>query len=207
MERTSRALRALPWAIALALFVVLVLVLGKLSRVPDERISSAPVVTAVRKIARLATIEYEVMDVIRYEESRTVLFFVNVPKSAILRVRGRVTGGFDLDQGATVDVDEAARTIHVTLSRPRILSIDPTIEWFDERSGFFNPITPDDRTRWTAWAKGALGAAAKRSGIEARAEERARELLVDVGASFGWRVDVRIGTLPSPGGTFEPAVR
>src|ERR1017187_1272531 len=63
-----------------------------------EAVSSAPVVQAVRRIARLATIEMEIADVVRYEEVKTVLVF-DIPKNATLRLRGKVMGGFDLSRG------------------------------------------------------------------------------------------------------------
>ena len=60
-----------------------------------SRVSSAPVVAAIRKIAQLATVEIQVSDVVRYEEVETYFVF-DFPKSATLRLRGRVLGGFDL---------------------------------------------------------------------------------------------------------------
>ena len=71
---------------------------------------SAPVVTAVRKIARLATVQMEISDVLRVEEVKTIFVF-DVPKNATLRLRGRVLGGFDLDKGFDVDADEARQVV------------------------------------------------------------------------------------------------
>src|SRR5690349_12704257 len=56
---------------------------------------SAPVVEAVKKVARLATVEMQVADVVKYEEVRKIVVF-DVPKNATLRLRGTVLGGFDL---------------------------------------------------------------------------------------------------------------
>jgi hypothetical protein len=157
-------------------------------------ISSAPVVSAVREVAKLATVEVEVADVIRYEEVRTIVFF-DVPKNATLRLRGTVTGGFDLTKGFRVEVDETSRLLRVHLPPPEILTVDARIEWFDESSGWLNPITPEDRTRWTTWARGALGRAARDAGILERTDRRGRKLLVQVAAAFGWTV--RFETPPS----------
>src|SRR5512141_2797997 len=75
-------------------------------RARREAVSSAPVVQAVRRIARLATIDMEVADVVRYEEVKTVLVF-DIPKNATLRLRGKVMGGFDLERGFDVEADAA----------------------------------------------------------------------------------------------------
>ena len=79
-------------------------------RTRREGVSSAPVVQAVRRIARLATVEMEIADVVRYEEVKTVLVF-DIPKNATLRLRGKVTGGFDLGHGFDVEADAARNDI------------------------------------------------------------------------------------------------
>ena len=112
-------------------------------RTRREAVSSAPVVQAVRRIARLATIEMEIADVVRYEEVKTVLVF-DIPKNATLRLRGKVMGGFDLARGFDVEADAARRLVTVRLPAPQVLAIDDRLEWFNERSGWLNPITPGE---------------------------------------------------------------
>jgi len=159
---------------------------------------SAPVVTAVRRIARLATVQMEISDVLRVEEVRTIFVF-DVPKNATLRLRGRVLGGFDLDKGFDVSADDARRVVRVSLPAAQILSVDDRLEWFDEKSGFLNPITPDDRTRWTSWARAALAKSAKDAGLYDAAARHAREVFSDAAAAFGWTAEVTVGgTLVTP---------
>jgi hypothetical protein len=153
---------------------------------------SAPVVTAVRKIARLATVQMEISDVLRVEEIRTIFVF-DVPKNATLRLRGRVLGGFDLDKGFDVTADEARRVVRVRLPAAQILSVDDRLEWFDEKSGFLNPITPEDRTRWTSWARAALAKSAKDAGLYDAAARHARDVFSDAAAAFGWTAEVTVG--------------
>jgi hypothetical protein len=167
------------------------------------RVSSSPVVLAMKRIAQLATVEVQVADVVRYQEIKTILVF-DFPKGATLRLRGRVMGGFDLETSDfTVHADALRRVVRVRLPRPRLLALDPRFEWFDERSGWVNPITPEDRNRWMLWARGALGRAAKDAGIEAKAVENARKLLEACAQAFGWKADVTIvggapAALPTP---------
>ena len=152
---------------------------------------AAPVVTAVKKIARLATVQMEISDVLRVEEVRTILVF-DVPKNATLRLRGRVMGGFDLDKGFDVSADEPRRIVKVRLPAAQVLSVDDRLEWFDEKSGFLNPITPDDRTRWTAWARAALAKSAKDAGLFDAAARHAAALFSDAAAAFGWTAEVTV---------------
>lgn len=160
-------------------------------RTRREGVSSAPVVQAVRRIARLATVEMEIADVVRYEEVKTILVF-DIPKNATLRLRGKVTGGFDLGHGFDVEADAARHRIVVRLPAPQILSVDDRLEWFDERSGWLNPITPSDRTRWTQWARAALSRAAKDAGLFEKSAVHARDLFTDAAAAFGWSAEVTV---------------
>jgi hypothetical protein len=193
--------RALTWLAALVLAAAALwgaFALGK-RFAEQQHISSAPVVKAMRRIAQLATVEVEVADVVHYEEIKTLLVF-DFPKGATLRLRGRVLGGFDLEgPDFAVTADAPARTIRVRLPRPRLLALDPRFEWFEEKSGWINPIKPEDRNRWMLWARGALGRAAKDAGIEGKAIEHARELLQGSAQAFGWSADVTVvGGIPVP---------
>jgi len=152
----------------------------------------------------LATVEAQISDVLRFEEIKSFLVF-DFPKSATIRMRGKVIGGFDLSSPEFhVAPDADRRLVKVALPPPRILALDPRLEWFDEEGGFFNPITPQDRTRWLLWARGQLARAAKQAGIEARATEHARELLSGAGEAFGWKVEVtaeKVGSDATPAPT------
>jgi hypothetical protein len=184
--------RSLPWLLAAALAALSGYLALRLATIVREtrRADAAPVVTAMRNIARLATVEAEISDVLRFEEIKSFLVF-DFPKSATIRMRGKVVAGFDLAAPEfRVSADAERRSLRVTLPPPRILALDPRLEWFDENSGFFNPITPQDRTRWMLWARGQLARSAKNSGIEARAVEHGRELLAGAAQAFGWTADV-----------------
>lgn len=155
----------------------------------EPRMESAPVVLAIRRIARLATVEIQVSDVVRYEEVESFLVF-DFPKSAVLRLRGKVTGGFDFDTGGLdVVADASRRRVRVRLPPPRILAIDPRFEWFDEHSGIINPITPTDRNRWMLWARASLARTARQAGLDDSAREEARNLVDSAANAFGWKAD------------------
>jgi hypothetical protein len=184
--------RAIPWVLALVFGAAAVFLALRLATAVRQtrRADAAPVVNAIRKIAHLATVEAQISDVVRFEEMKSFLIF-DFPKTATIRMRGKAIAGFDLESpDFGVRTDERNRRIEIDLPPPRILAIDPRLEWFDEKSGLFNPITPEDRTRWMLWARGQLARAAKQSGIEARAIDHAKELLAATGSALGWTVVV-----------------
>ncbi len=189
--------RIVPWLLAFFFAAASAVLIVRLATTVREsrHAEAAPVVEAIRKIAQLATVEAQITDVLRFEELKTFLIF-DFPKSATIRMRGKAIAGFDLTSpDFHVRSDPEKRHLEVALPSPRILAIDPRLEWFDEKAGLFNPITPQDRTRWMLWARGQLARAAKQSGIEARAVEHARELLSTAGAALGWTVDVSAGSV------------
>ena len=197
--------RVIPWVLSVAALAAAVFlgVRAGLRPAVSATVSAAPLVTAMRRIAELATVEIQISDVVRYEEVKSWLVF-DFPKSATLRLRGKVLGGFDLQSPEfAVSPDVARRAVAVRLPRPRILAVDPRFEWFDESSGWLNPITVADRTRWLAWARGQLGRAAKDAGLEIQAAAHARDLLAGTASAFGWaaRVTVEGVTMPPPGPT------
>ncbi len=135
--------RLVPWIVALAFaaLAALLFVREMTSVRETRRADAAPVVAAIKKIAHLATVEVQIADVVRFEELKTVLIF-DFPKSATLRMRGKAIAGFDLQSpDFKVRTDTGKGIVEVDLPPPRILAIDPRLEWFDEKSGLFNPIT------------------------------------------------------------------
>ena len=186
-----RLLLILPWLMVILLAGTIVFLLTRIVRPWETRnVNAAPVVMAIRKIAQFSSVEVQVSDVVRYEEAKHFLVF-DFPKSATLRLRGRVLGGFDLDSREfQVKPDAARKVVRVRLPRPRVLAVDPRFEWFDEHSGWINPITSADRTRWMLWARGQLGVSAKQAGIEAKAQERVRELITAAADAFGWKAEI-----------------
>ena len=184
-------LTILPWVLAILLAGATGFLLFRVLR-PWEtrRVEAAPVVMAIRRIAQFSTVEVQISDVVRYEEAKHFLIF-DFPKSATLRLRGRVLGGFDLKSGRfRVQPDLEGKVVRVRMPPPRILAVDPRFEWFDETSGWINPITPSDRTRWMLWARGQLAVAARQAGIESKARDHARELITSAADAFGWRAEI-----------------
>jgi uncharacterized protein DUF4230 len=194
----SFLVRVLPWLLAGVLGAATLFLLSRKVFPWGEtrRAEAAPVVMAIRKIAQFSTVEVQVSDVVRYEEAKHFLVF-DFPKSATLRLRGRVLGGFDLDtRGFRIIPDGARRLVEVRLPKPRILAVDPRFEWFDEKSGWINPITPADRTRWMLWARGELARSARQAGIAEKAQDHVRELITSAADGFGWKSEV---TFEDPG--------
>lgn len=139
---------------------------------------------------------------------RRLLLGLLAASAAVLAVLAFFAAGYLIGRWRTrreavssAPVVQALRRIVVRLPAPQILSVDDRLEWFDERSGWLNPITPADRTRWTQWARAALSRAAKDAGLYEKSTVHARDLFTDAAAAFGWTAEVTVS------GTRVPSVQ
>ena len=161
------------------------------------KMQSLPVVTAIREVLRVSTIEMELADVVKFSEDRPLLGLIPRRKDALYRVHGKVTAGFDLqDPGFVIRTDEATKVLTLMLPRAQVTSIDPVVEILDEKGSWLNAVTTEDRNVWYKWARGDLRRAALDAGITERAEERARKLVVALAGSWGYRADVTFAGAP-----------
>jgi hypothetical protein len=144
------------------------------------------VVEQLRSVAKLVATEMTLRDVVVYEQTR----FAST-KRALLVVTGRVSAGIDLEHGAEVRIDSAARTITISLPPAQITSIDVlNVKTYDERAGLLNPFRPEDRDRIQQLVRAQLGTAARESGILAHADQSAARVLTALLARDGYRVEI-----------------
>lgn len=187
------------WLVAgLAVLLLALLLRGCFRRLPfpgsrQEQVSHALVVERVRDVAKLATSETTVRDVLVYRDT-----WLGSTKQSLVVVTGVVSAGISLDS-ANVHLDEARHRIVVALPPPRILSVDiRDLRTYDEHSGLWNRFTPADRDRVYQLARQRLEQAAGELDILPRADASARMLLTRLLATDGWEV-VMAGAMPQPG--------
>ena len=111
----------------------------------------------------------------RFEDVKTILVF-DIPKNAVLRVRGRVLGGFDLEKGFAVDADAGARRVRVRMPAPGSWRSTSGLSG----SARPRPLTRSLRTTGLAGAPGRAapsGGGARRRPLRKGRGPRARALL------------------------------
>jgi hypothetical protein len=144
------------------------------------------VVDRLQSVAKLVATEMTLRDVVIYEQTR-----FGARKRALLVVTGRVSAGIDLEQGADVRIDSAARTITVSLPPAQIISVDVLdVTTYDERAGLLNPFRPEDRDAIQRMVRAQLGTAARNSGILAHADQSATRVLTELLGRDGYRVEI-----------------
>jgi hypothetical protein len=154
-------------------------------------VTQETVVEQLREVARLVSSEMTLRDVVTYRQTR-----FGSTKQTLLVVTARVTAGIDLERGAEVRIDSAAKRIRVALPPAEIFGVDVvSMRTYDERAGLLNPFRPADRDEIQRRARAQLVLAAQQSGILEHADRNAARILQGLLAQDGYVVEVdrRVG--------------
>ena len=144
------------------------------------------VVDRLQSVAKLVATEMTLRDVVIYEQTR-----FGARKRALLVVTGKVSAGIDLEEGAEVRIDSAARSITVSLPPAEIISVDVLdVTTYDERAGLLNPFRPEDSDAIQRMVRAQLGTAARNSGILSHADQSAARVLTELLGRDGYRVEI-----------------
>jgi len=166
----------------------------------EARAEELQILTGVRRVCKLATVEVSLADYAKKTVPKSVdLPFTKEPE-AYLFYAGIVSAGFDIcDAPAGIVVNHAERQVRITLPPPRILSIDIVrFETINESSGFLNAISPEDRNRWYGEARTALERGALAQGALDRAQIHAEELFEAFVARHGYTLIIGSGPAKRP---------
>jgi hypothetical protein len=140
----------------------------------------------VQKVAKLVSSETTLRDVIIYEDT-----WYGSTKRSLVVVTGKVLAGINLDAGNSVQIDEKAKRITITLPQPGILGIEITeMKTYDEQRGLWNPFNAADRDALFQRAREQLEQTSRDLKITETARQSARELLEGMFNSNGYSVEV-----------------
>lgn len=185
-------LRAVVAAAALVATIVVIVVVRQLMDGGTALRSSPSVVTAVRDLARLESVEYHVERVIDLRDRQSLLFGLIKTQDAILFVAvGQVTAGVDLNELAEEDVivDRDRGTAVITLPPARVhtVRLDNERSWVYARSTDVLAQRREDlETRARREAERTLEQAAIDTGILQRARSNAEHTVAALVRSLGY---------------------
>jgi len=103
-------------------------------------------------------------------------------KKALLRVKAKVSVGYDLE-GMKIDADDATKVISISsIPDPKILSIDHDVDYYDIQEGTFNSFTEKEFTELNRRAKKFIEEKAKSDdlGLLLAAEEQKLKMLESI---------------------------
>ena len=153
----------------------------------------------LRSVQELTTVAYYYTNMGRFE-NQVDFYGWKVPfttKSFIISYDGVIKAGVDLTK-VSIAVDEAAKTVSVTLPGSQILSHEipeDSLEVFDESDNIFNRITIEDYAGFTKDQKALMEQRAIDNGLLTGADEKARDA---VSAFLSLLPDMEAYTLTVP---------
>lgn len=172
-----------------------------------EQVTSTVLLERIRPVMKLVTVEGDFNEVFSYSNADAsfdwLKYFSPFQKKAMLRVKARVSVGYDLE-GMDLNVDEGSKTITLRgMATPEVLSMEHDVDYYDMDAGTFNPFTAQDLTKMEATAKSMVRAKIPESGLFKTAAERKQEVLQVIRAlveGSGWKfVDASHETTPVKG--------
>jgi hypothetical protein len=159
-------------------------------------VSHSMIVDKVRAVAKLVTSETTIRDVVVYKNT-----WYGSTKQSLVVVTGRLLAGIDMNRGADVKVDDAAKRIEITLPKAGIMALEISdMQTYDERGGLWNPFTPADRDNILRLARGQIMRSATSLNITAHAEKSAADLLTSLFSTDGYTASVRFVPVLEPAG-------
>jgi len=159
-------------------------------------VSHSMIVDKVRAVAKLVTSETTIRDVVVYKNT-----WYGSTKQSLVVVTGRLLAGIDMNRGADVKVDDAAKRIEITLPKAGIMALEISdMQTYDERGGLWNPFTPADRDNILRLARGQIMRSATSLNITAHAEKSAADLLTSLFSTDGYTASVRFVPVLEPVG-------
>ena len=164
----------------------------------NEQVNSTVLLERVRPVLKLITVEGEFSELYDHTDSwnyNSLLAAIpSFRKRAILRVKARVSVGYDLN-GMKMTADEATRTVTLEFPpEPQVLSIDHTVDYYDLDEGLFNHFSPQELTAISAKAKQRVLGQVKSSGLFTEAAKQQGEIIAVVRSlveGAGWKFVLR----------------
>lgn len=130
----------------------------------------------IQTVCKLVTVEGYFSEVYDYEDywGYDLSLF---RKKALLRVKAKVSVGYDLDHIKIETRTEDKTIIISNLPEPEIISIDHDVDYYDISQGSFNSFSEKDYTMLNKKAKNYIEATAKESPLLKSAEKQGNQVL------------------------------
>lgn len=129
----------------------------------------------IKTVAKLVTVEGYFSEIYDYKDYWKLDLSI-LRKKALLRVKAKVSVGYDLSKMKIEALPEKKLIVISHIPDPEILSIDHDIDYYDIQEGMFNSFSAKDYTELNANAKNFIRARAMESDLFLAAEEQSNQL-------------------------------
>ena len=153
----------------------------------------------IKTVAKLVTVEGYFSEVYDYKDYWGYDFSL-FRKKALIRVKAKVSVGYDLSN-MNIKMDHASKTVILSeLPDPKIISIDHDLDYYDLTEGTFNSFSAQDLTQLNEKAKSFIRQQAESSDLLITAEKQGNQMLDMIEfmvKSAGWNLKYKTRIDPS----------
>ncbi len=145
----------------------------------------------IETVAKMVTVEGYFSEVYDYK-SYWGYDFSPFRKKALVRVKAKVSVGYDLEQMKIETRAGEKKVIISNLPDPEILSIDHDLDYYDLSQGTFNTFSAEDYNKINSTAKELIESKAKESDLFITADEQSNKMLEMIEymvESAGWELE------------------
>ncbi len=130
----------------------------------------------IKTVAKLVTVEGYFSEVYAYEDywQYDISLF---KKRALIRVKGKVSVGYDLTKMKIEALPNQKTLVISNLPDPEIISIDHDLDYYDITEGTFNSFSKDDYNKMNKNAKQKIKDQVDHSDIKLAAEKQSNDML------------------------------
>ncbi len=151
--------------------------------------NSDVVLEKIKTVAKLITVEGYFSEIYDYKDYWAYDFSI-FRKKALVRVKAKVSVGYDLSN-IKIEANPEEKIISVgNLPEPAILSIDHNIDYYDISAGTFNPFTEADYNKINQNAKKFIEQKAQESDLIEAAKKQGNQtldLMRFIAENAGWK--------------------
>ncbi len=146
----------------------------------------------IKKVTKLITVEGHFTEIYSHKDH----YYYDISpfrKKALLRVKAKVSVGYDLEKIKIETRPEEKKIIISQLPEPTLISIDHEVDFYDLQQGTFNAFTAKDYTALNKKAKKYIEETALDSELLTTAKAQANttlELIEFIAEGAGWTVEI-----------------
>jgi len=147
----------------------------------------------IQKVSKLTTVEGYFSELY---ENKSFQYFDLYPfqKKVIVRVKAKVSVGFDLEQ-LNIETDPVSKTVFINqLPEPQILSIDHELDYYDISEGLFTSFSETDYNKIQTDAKELIRKKASASALLTEAATQGNDFIDMIrlfAETAGWEFKIR----------------
>lgn len=183
------------WTLTALVFAIVFFVVGVAAAMgyamlaKEKSRQEASVLTSVKAISKLATVQYHYVDVFEWKDQKDFFLF-QLKKSILATGTASVMAGINLEE-SQVEIEKEGDRVMITFPRAEIFSVDSELHFSGESDMIFRRISLEDRNRLIQESKESFRQKAMEAGIIPQAEKRAASQITSYLEGLGYQADIK----------------